>query len=166
MPHDKGPSPRALVQPNREALLTLRDRYMRQMEASSYDEVRNKFLEELHSKGSSPSALPRERGAGIWNKAFASTPQGKMLRSSIILLAEFFDVEPEELIFKEGEQAPPPPGGPTAITTVGCIYSEAGVHLQGTISQKTIIHSGVISSIARETVRRTRARASARRRSS
>ena len=172
MPHRKGPSPRALVHPNREALRALRDRYMRQMEARSYDEVRNKFLEELHSKCSSdvrersPVSLQRERGAGIWNKAFASAANGKMLRSSIILLAEFFDVEPEELIL-EAEEAPRQPHphldflkhspsrhtprrGPTAVQSlsIGSISSGGGVHIQGSTSHTLIIHRGFISNIA------------------
>lgn len=89
------------VQPNRERLRTLRDELMREMEATTYHEVKNKFLETLNSKRSAGDPSQRERGTGIWNKAFAST--GMMKRSSLVLLAEFFAVEPEELI-----QAPEP----------------------------------------------------------
>jgi hypothetical protein len=145
---------------------------MRQMEARSYDEVRNKFLEELHSKCSSdvrersPMSLQRERGAGIWNKAFASASKGKMLRSSIILLAEFFDVEPEELIleaeeaprqshprldfFKPSPSRPRPRRGPTVVQSfaIGCISSGGGVHIRGSTSHKVVIRCGFISAVA------------------
>jgi hypothetical protein len=84
------------VQPNRERLRALRDELMREMEATTYHEVKNKFLETLNSKRSAEDPSQRERGTGIWNKAFAST--GMMKRSSLVLLAEFFAVEPEELI--------------------------------------------------------------------
>jgi hypothetical protein len=156
------------VHPNREALRALRDRYMRQMEARSYDEVRNKFLEELHSKWSSDprarssSPLQRERGAGIWNKAFASASRGKMLRSSIILLAGFFDVEPEELILDEEEAAPRPPQPPLELIqpprgsrpvqtlSIANISSGRGIHIQGSASQSVVIPDGFFASMAME----------------
>jgi hypothetical protein len=85
---------------------------MSEMAATSYDEVKNKFLQELRSKrgektAESPSqpASVRERGAGIWNSAFAK--KGRMDRSSIVLLAEFFAVSPEELILKQAPERSP-----------------------------------------------------------
>lgn len=100
------------VQPNRDRLRTLREELMREMEATTYGEVRSKFLETLNAnrapdaaRGNPGTSVQRERGAGIWNKAFANT--GMMQRSSIVLLAEFFDVEPDELI------QPPPPQTPS-----------------------------------------------------
>lgn len=90
---------RELVLPDRVKLRALRDQYMSDMAATSYDEVRDKFLQELKSKRDPGDADgPRERGAGLWNSAFAS--KGRMLRSSIVLLAEFFDVAPEVLMLK------------------------------------------------------------------
>jgi hypothetical protein len=103
---------RELVLPNRIKLRSLRDQYMRDLDAVSYDEVRDKFLQELKSKRGLDEAKDspgrsgsRERGAGIWNKAFARS--GRMYRSSIILLAEFFAVAPEELIVTPGPDDSP-----------------------------------------------------------
>lgn len=112
MPHHPGKTSRELVIPNRDRLRSLRDQYMRDLEATSYDKVRDKFLQELKSKrgpreaeDASAEQSPRERGAGIWNSAFAR--KGQMLRSSIILLAEFFDVKPEELILQTSRDDSP-----------------------------------------------------------
>jgi hypothetical protein len=146
---------------------------MRELEARSYDEVRNKFLEELQAKsGPAPqrgasSALQRERGAGIWNKAFASASKARMLRSSIVLLAEFFGVEPEELILAEAPEAPEPapprvellkrrpprrprPRGGRSVQSlsIGTITSNGGVRLSGSISQKTVIDGSLILNLA------------------
>lgn len=169
MPHSSGLSSRALVTPNREVLRALRDRYLREMEARSYDEVKNKFLEELQAKSGSaapkgtPSALQRERGAGIWNKAFASASKSRMLRSSIIQLAEFFGVEPEELILAEERDAPSPappreesfnrqparrtrsrgdPRGPSL--AIGTISSNGGTLRTGSISQRVFVGRSLI----------------------
>lgn len=112
MPPSRANTSRESLLPDRVKLRNLRDQYMSEMAATSYDEVKNKFLQELRSKrgektaesASEPASL-RERGAGIWNSAFAKT--GRMQRSSIVLLAEFFAVSPEELILKQAPESSP-----------------------------------------------------------
>jgi len=112
MPPPRATTGKESVLPHRVKLRSLRDQYMSEMGATSYDEVRNKFLQELKSKRgvdearrTSAPESPRERGAGIWNKAFSRN--GRMERSSIVLLAEFFAVAPEELILKPGPDSSP-----------------------------------------------------------
>lgn len=148
MPHHPGNTARELVLPNRDRLRQLRDEYMTQLESTTYDAVRGKFLEELQLKHppepatdkSRRRAPRRERGAGLWNSAFAKA--GRMLRSSIVLLAEFFQVEPRSLILdsspppERAQEAPPLPE-PLSIHVEGhhhqVIASTGGIVIQGSI---------------------------------
>jgi len=125
---------------------------MTQLDATSYDAVKDKFLEELQAKeppvaagGQRKKARQRGRGAGIWNSAFSQS--GRMERSSIVLLAEFFQVEPQSLILDSSpppestreappEEAPPRPEA-LSINIQGqhhqVIASTGGIAIQGSI---------------------------------
>ncbi|HLL03211.1 MAG TPA: hypothetical protein VK539_21695 [Myxococcaceae bacterium] len=107
MPSSRGKKSKESLLPDRVKLRNLRDQYMSEMAALSYDEVKDKFLQELRSKrGEKTAESPRERGLGIWNSAFGAKPE-PMHRSSIVLLAEFFAVSPEELILKQAPESSP-----------------------------------------------------------
>jgi hypothetical protein len=129
---------------------------MAQLEATTYEAVRDKFLEELQAKKPPGPAKgkrkrragQRERGAGIWNSAFSQS--GRMERSSIVLLAEFFQVEPQSLIL---DSRPPPesaqvapPGEPPSLPEALSIHVE-GQHHQviastgGIVIQGSIVHT-------------------------
>lgn len=154
MPRRPVNAARELVLPNRDRLRQLRDEYMLQLDATTYDAVRDKFLEELQLKSPSGQATNepkrkaprRERGAGIWNSAFSRG--GKMLRSSIVLLAEFFQVEPRSLIL---DSSPPPDSAPETPPSAEplSIHVEGQHHqviasLGGIIIQGSIIHTVAI----------------------
>lgn len=115
MPHRPGKPRKEVVHPHREKLLELRDKYMRDMDAPSYSTVKEKFIQEIQSKRAAGESPQKEWGVGVWNNAFASS--GVMQRSSIVLLAEFFGVEPDELILPSEPQAATAPPESSAPAT-------------------------------------------------
>lgn len=146
MPRPPGRPRKDFIHPNREKLLELRDKYMRDMDAPSYSTVKEKFIQEIQSKRTPGESPQKEWGIGVWNNAFSGS--GMMQRASIVLLAEFFGVEPEALILPTESQGAVDPSAasaaPGAAPSAAPSISVSGQHNQVAAAAGDVIIQGSI----------------------